>query len=78
MKAQVIENILNTNLKVDSIGRVQGKSKAINAIQSEHWRIVDSQLTDLRIFVARISIVHKQEEILKMIDDKIYKIQNEF
>ena len=72
MTAQEIETVLNT-LKVDSIGRIIGKSKAINKIQSLHLKKLDSDLTDIRIFVGSLSTGYSTAEALKMIDEFIYK-----
>jgi hypothetical protein len=74
MNAQIIEEVLN-ELKVDSLGRIRGKQKANNKILSKHLTEVDNKLTDIRIFVAKISTGHSTKDALKMIDEFIYKIQ---
>lgn len=74
MNSELIEHILK-DLKVDSLGRIRGKNTAINRIQSEHLKVVDNALTDVRIFVAKLSTGHSSTEVLKAIDEFIYKKQ---
>lgn len=76
MNAQQIETALN-ELKVNSLGRIRGKGKAINTIQNDHYKSVDSTLMDVRIFVARLSTGYSTKEVLHMIDEFIYKKQQE-
>ena len=70
MNCEKIETILN-DLKVNSVGRIRGKSKVIDMIHSEHLKKVDSDLMDIRVFVAKISTGHTTTEALKMIDEFI-------
>ena len=74
MNCQEIETILN-DLKVDSLGRIRNKSKVIDKIRKEHLNKVHSDLMDIRVFVAKISAGLDTLEVLKMIDDFIYKKQ---
>ena len=73
MDCQKIESIIN-DLKVDSLGRIRGKSRVIDKIHSEHLKKVDSDLTDIRVYVAKLSTGHSTTEVLKMIDEFIYKM----
>lgn len=74
MNSQDIETILS-QLKVDKLGRIRGKNKAISQIHSKHLKKLDSELMKIRVFVAQLSTGHSTKEALKMIDDFIYKIQ---
>lgn len=74
MKAEEIDKILK-ELKVDSIGRIIGKNKAINKIHSAHLKKVDSELMDVRVYVAKLSTGYSTKEALKMIDEFIYQHQ---
>jgi len=74
MNCQQIENIIN-QLKADSAGRIRGKNKVIDRIHSLHLKKVDSDLMDVRVFVARCSTGLSSTEVLKMIDEFIYKKQ---
>jgi hypothetical protein len=73
MDCQKIESIIN-DLKVDSLGRIRGKNKVIDKIHAEHLKKVDSDLMDIRVYVAKLSTGHSTTEALKMIDDFIYKM----
>lgn len=74
MNCQEIENVIN-GLKVDSLGRIRGKNKVIDKIHSAHLKKIDSDLMDVRIFVANLSTSYTSTEILNMIDEFIYKKQ---
>jgi len=74
MEAKEIEKILNS-LKVNSRGHIIGKSRAINEIQSLHLKKADSDLMDVRIFVAKLSTGYSTSDALKMIDEFIYTLQ---
>ncbi len=74
MNCQDIEAILQT-LKVDKIGRIRNKSKVIDKIHRTHLKKVDDDLMDVRIFVARLSTGYSSTEVLKMVDEFIYKKQ---
>jgi hypothetical protein len=74
MDCTKIESIIN-ELKVDKLGRIRGKSKVIDKINSEHLSKIDSDLTDIRIYIARLSTGYSTKEALKMIDEFIYKMQ---
>lgn len=74
MEAQDIETILN-ELKANSRGSIIGKNKAIDKIQSAHFKEIDSILTDIRIFVGKISTGHSSSDALKMVDEFIYNLQ---
>lgn len=74
MNCQEIETIMN-GLKIDSLGRLIGKSKVIDEIHSAHLKKIDSDLMDIRVFVAKCSTGHSSTEVLKMIDEFIYKKQ---
>lgn len=70
MDSLLIENILAT-LKVDSLGRIRGKNKAIDKIHSAHLTNVDNTLSFIRIEVAKLG----NSSELKKVDDIIYKMQ---
>lgn len=74
MDCQKIETIINC-LKVNSLGHIRGKNRVIDKIYSEHLKKIDSDLMDIRIYVAKLSTGHTTTEALKMIDEFIYKIQ---
>ena len=74
MNCQQIENIIN-ELKVDSLGRIRGKSKVIDKLHSEHLKKVDSDLKDIREYVARLSTGLSTSDVLNMIDKFIYQKQ---
>ena len=74
MNCQEIETILN-NLKVDSLGRIRGKNKAIDKLHSEHLKKIDSDMMDIRVYVAKMSTGYSTTEALKMIDEFIYRKQ---
>ncbi len=75
MTARQIEAILNT-LKVDSIGRIIGKSKAINKIQSLHLSKVDNDLTDVRVqIMKRQQSNMSKNDSLEALDEFIYNLQ---
>lgn len=74
MDCQKIESIIN-DLKVNSRGQIRNKSKVIDKLHSEHLTKVDSELMDIRVFVAKISTAHPTKYVLKAIDDFIYKKQ---
>lgn len=74
LSCQKIESILN-ELKVNSLGRIRNKQKVIDRIHSAHLKQVDSDLMDVRVFVARLSTGYSSKEVLKMIDEFIYKKQ---
>lgn len=74
MNCQEIEKMLN-ELKVDSLGRIRNKGKVGDKIHIAHLKKVDSALMDVRVFVARLSTGHSQKDLLKMIDEFIYKKQ---
>ena len=74
MNCQEIETIVN-DLKVDSLGRIRGKNKVIDRLHSAHLKAVDSDLMDIRVFVAKCSTGHSSNDVLKMIDEFIYKKQ---
>lgn len=74
MNSQEIESIIN-GLKVDAAGRIRGKNTAINKIHSSHLKKLDSDLMDIRVFVAKLSTGYSSIEVLKMIDEFIYKKQ---
>lgn len=74
MNCQDIETIMN-ELKADSSGRIRGKGKCGDKIFIAHLKKVDSDLMDIRIFVARISTALPSTDILKMVDEFIYKKQ---
>lgn len=69
-----IENALN-DLKVNSRGSIRGKNRVIDKIHSMHLKKIDSELMDVRVFVAKISTGHSTKEALEMIDEFIYKKQ---
>jgi hypothetical protein len=74
MNCEIIDNILR-ELKVNSAYAIRGKNRAVDKIYAEHLKDVDSQLTDVRIFVAKLSTGYSTTEALKMIDEFIYKKQ---
>jgi len=74
MSCQEIEKIVN-ELKVDSAGRIRGKSKVIDKIHSAHLKKVDSDLMDIRVFMAKLSVSLELNDALKMIDNFIYQKQ---
>ena len=74
MNCQQIENIIN-ELKVDSLGRIRGKSKVIDKLHSKHLKKVDSDLMDIRVYVARLSTGLSTSDVLNMIDKFIYQKQ---
>ncbi len=74
MNCEEIETILHS-LTVDSLQRIRGKSKVIDKLHSEHLKKVDSDLMDVRVFVARLSTGHTTADALKMIDEFIYQKQ---
>ena len=74
MDCQIIEKIIS-ELKVNERGNIRGKRKAIDAIHSEHLKKLDSELTDVRLYVTMLSTSKSTEEVLTMIDDFIYKKQ---
>ena len=74
MNCQQIENIIN-ELKVDSLGRIRGKRKVIDKLHSEHLKKVDSDLMDIRVYVARLSTGLSTSDVLNMIDKFIYQKQ---
>lgn len=68
-------SIVLGDLKVNSTGRIIGKSRAIDKLESLHITKLDSELMDIRIFVAGLSTKHSTTEDLKMIDEYIYQKQ---
>jgi hypothetical protein len=74
MNCQEISDIID-GLKVNSLGRIRGKSQVIDKMHSAHLTDLDNALMDVRVFVARLSTGYSSTEILKMIDEFIYKIQ---
>lgn len=51
MNCQDIETIFQ-GIKTDKLGRIRGKHNAIDAIHSAHLKKLDSELMDIRVFVA--------------------------
>lgn len=76
MDCQKIQSAIN-ELKVNSKGAIRGQMRVIDKIHSMHLKKVDSELMDVRIFVAKLSTGYSTNEALKMIDDFIYKKQVE-
>lgn len=74
LNCEKIESILN-ELKVDSLGRIRNKGKVIDKIHLAHLKKVDSDLMDIRVYMARLSTGHTSTEVLKMVDEFIYKMQ---
>lgn len=74
MDCQEISKVIN-ELKVNSIGVIRGKRKVIDKVHSMHLKNVDSDLMDVRVFVARLSTGLTTTEALKQIDAFIYKKQ---
>lgn len=74
MDCQKISDILSI-LKVDSLSRLRNRNEVIDKLHSEHLKDIDNVLMDVRVYVAKISVAYKQYEILKMIDEFIYKKQ---
>lgn len=74
MENQEIQNTLK-QLKVNSKGVIRGRMKVIDSIHSLHLKKVDSDLMDIRIFMAKISYEYSTSEALKMIDEFIYQKQ---
>jgi len=75
MTAEEIEKVLNEDLKVNSLGHIRGKNTANNKIMSLHLKSIDSDLMDVRIFVAKLSTGLSTKEALNEIDHFIYKKQ---
>ena len=74
MNCEIIDNILR-ELKVNSAYAIRGKNKAVDKIYAEHLKEVDNQLTDIRLFVAKLSTAYSTVEALLLIDEFIYKKQ---
>lgn len=74
MDCNDIALILDT-LKTNKRGHIRGKNRAVDKIHSKHLTDVDNKLTDVRVFVAKLSTGHSAKDALKMIDDFIYKMQ---
>jgi hypothetical protein len=74
MNCEIIDNILR-ELKVNSAYAIRGKNKAIDKIHAEHLKEIDTQLSDVRIFVAKLSTGYSTDEALKLIDEFLYKKQ---
>jgi len=70
-----IEEALS-KLKVNSKGAIRGKSKVINEIFSMHLKKLDSDLMDIRVFVAKVANDSSEKPFSK-IDEFIYKKQVE-
>jgi len=74
MDCQEIQNAIN-QLKVNSKGAIRGQMRVIDKIHSMHLKKLDSELMDVRIFVATLSTAYSTKEALKMIDEFIHKKQ---
>lgn len=72
--SETIDNALNT-LSVNSRGHIRGKGRANDKILSDHLKVLDSELTDIRVFVAKLSTGYTTKQALEMIDEFIYKKQ---
>jgi len=69
MNCQDIQNVLN-ELKVNSKGAIRGKSKVVDKIRSMHLKKIDSDLMDIRVFVAKVANDSSQNPFSR-IDDFI-------
>lgn len=69
MNCEQIEQTLNA-LKVNKLGRVRGKGKAMNALYSMHLTALDEVLTKIRLYVGK-----KPQPTNIEIDKFIYEIQ---
>jgi len=74
MNCQKIDEILS-ELKVNSRGQIRNKSRVTDLLHSEHLKKVDSELMDIRVFVAQLPVKYNVSTIQKMVDDFIYKKQ---
>jgi len=74
MNCDKIDKILS-ELKVNSSYAIRGKSRVTDKIHQAHLKEIDSKLTDIRIFVGKISTGNSSKEALQMIDEFIYKMQ---
>lgn len=72
MNCEKIETILS-ELKVDSLGRIRNKSKVIDKIHSEHLKKLDSDLMDIRVYVAKLT-GYSPDQMQRKIDDFIYQL----
>jgi hypothetical protein len=70
MNCQKIDDAIN-ELKVDSLGRIRGKSKVIDKIHSMHLTELDNVLMNIRIKVAKLGVTAHLLEVDKI----IYEIQ---
>ena len=74
MDCQKIETALN-KLKVNKAYSIRGKSRVIDELHSIHLKAMDDVLMDIRVFVARLSTGNTSTQVLKEIDEFIYKKQ---
>lgn len=74
MNCQEIQNAIN-ELKVNSRGAIRGKNKAIDKLHALHLKKLDSELMDIRVYVAKISAVNSPKDIFKKLDEFIYNKQ---
>ena len=74
MDCQKIESIISS-LSVNKIGSIRGKGRVIDKIHLEHLKKLDSELMDIRVYVAKLSTGYSSSEVLKMVDHFIYQKQ---